>query len=211
MATVLVEGATRPGYDPVRQFVSVLSLGDGGWMQTVNSVGSGLLLSGFGIGLGRATGVSRGRWLARLLVLAGLAFAASGLFAPDPQLGYPYWISVEAASNPTLHARLHIAGGFVATSAFSMAMMLDAWHAARAGAPGRAAYALASAAIMLGCFLVGLATEGPGGTATWSGLLQRAGLIAGLLWLVSLAAAQLRIPNRAPPPWVTPAHGAERT
>jgi hypothetical protein len=32
----LIEGATRPGYDPLRQTISTLSLGPSGWIQQLN-------------------------------------------------------------------------------------------------------------------------------------------------------------------------------
>jgi len=47
----LIEGATRAGYNPVRLPVSLLSVGDDGWMQVVNFVLDGLLVLGFAIGL----------------------------------------------------------------------------------------------------------------------------------------------------------------
>lgn len=191
----LVDGATRPGYDPVRNLVSVLSLGDGGWVQAANFVASGLLLAAFGVGLQRDPRGQRSRWLPPLMVLTGMALAWTGLFPPDPQLGYPQWISMADAANPTWHDRLHLAGGFVAASAFSVAIMLEAVSAARAGAPARAAYPVVSAAIMLGCFLASLAVEAPTSGLPLAGLLQRVGIVAGLQWLVTFAATQLREPN----------------
>ena len=50
---VLIEGAVRPGYDPGRVFVSMLSLGDRGWIQVANFLISGALIIAFGVGLRR--------------------------------------------------------------------------------------------------------------------------------------------------------------
>ena len=47
----LVEGATRLGYDPLRHQVSLLSLGDRGWVQILNFLVTGALLVVFAIGL----------------------------------------------------------------------------------------------------------------------------------------------------------------
>jgi hypothetical protein len=46
VAVVLVEGAIRPGYDPLHHFGSELSLGSGGWIQVTNFIVTGLLVLG---------------------------------------------------------------------------------------------------------------------------------------------------------------------
>src|SRR5207302_3377881 len=56
----LVEGATRPGYNAWRHFVSQLSLSSQGWEQVVNFLVCGLLCVGFAVGLRRAIGSGRG-------------------------------------------------------------------------------------------------------------------------------------------------------
>ena len=40
----LIEGATRADYDPLRQPVSSLALGDQGWTQSANFLVTGLLM-----------------------------------------------------------------------------------------------------------------------------------------------------------------------
>jgi Protein of unknown function (DUF998) len=199
VVAILIEGATRPGYDPVRQFVSVLSLGDGGWVQAANFVVSGLLIVGLGVGSSRLARDADRRWVARMLTVAGLAFAWSGLFSTDPQWGYPVWISAYAAANPTWHSDLHYIGGFVAATALPLAIVVEARRAWCAADRQRALYSLASAAVMAGCFLMGLAVGGPAAQFAWGGLLQRASLIAGMQWLASLAIAQLRSEGRRAP------------
>jgi hypothetical membrane protein len=203
--TILVEGATRPGYDPGRQFISVLSLGDWGWVQAANFIICGVLLIGFGVGLSRDQGGQPGRLIPSLMRLTGLVLIVSGLFPADPQLGYPEWISSAAVANPTLHSRIHIVAGFVATSTLSLAMVVEAGRAARAGAPAHGAHALASLVVMLGCFLLGLAIEPPAAGLPWAGVVQRVGLVAGLQWLVTLAAGRLGFGLRA-----TNAHRASK-
>jgi len=47
----LVEGATRTRYDPLRQPVSSLALGDWGWTQSANFIVAGLLTLAFAVGL----------------------------------------------------------------------------------------------------------------------------------------------------------------
>jgi len=199
VALIQAQDLTRPGYDSARQFISVLGLGDEGWVQALNFIVSGLLIAGLGIGLARTADGRRATLVGRLITVMGLAIAFSGLFPSDPQLGYPHWISAEEVANPTLHSRLHFLGGFVATSAFALAAGIDGWTRLRAGHRWSAAYVFASAAVMLGCFLAGLAMESPGiGVPAIGGLLQRIGLVAGLQWLVALAVGELRLTTRRP-------------
>ncbi|MGH3265519.1 MAG: DUF998 domain-containing protein, partial [Trebonia sp.] len=43
LATALLEGASRRGYDPVRHPISALALTGRGWRQTANFLGAGAL------------------------------------------------------------------------------------------------------------------------------------------------------------------------
>jgi hypothetical protein len=61
VAVALIEGATRPGYDPIRHPLSLLALGEWGWIQSTNFVGLGALAVAFVLGLGGACPVSPGR------------------------------------------------------------------------------------------------------------------------------------------------------
>jgi hypothetical protein len=49
----VVAGATRADYDPMRQFVSLLMLSDGGWVLVVSFVITGLLILGAAVGFRR--------------------------------------------------------------------------------------------------------------------------------------------------------------
>jgi Protein of unknown function (DUF998) len=60
--TFLAEGATRAGYDPWRQPISALSLGPGGWLQSVNFVVFGLLMACFALGRSTPSHFARGYW-----------------------------------------------------------------------------------------------------------------------------------------------------
>ena len=48
-ATYLIEGATRPGYDPWRQAISTLMVGPGGWVQQANFIVLGVITLGVAI------------------------------------------------------------------------------------------------------------------------------------------------------------------
>jgi hypothetical protein len=58
----LASGAARAGYDPWRQPISALSLGAGGWLQSVNFVVFGLLMACFALGRSTPSHFARGYW-----------------------------------------------------------------------------------------------------------------------------------------------------
>lgn len=80
----LVEGAIRPGYSPLRDYVSALSLGSRGWVQIASFIvtGSGILL--LALLTGRAfRSRAAGRTGAILLGVIGLCLLLSGPFVMD--------------------------------------------------------------------------------------------------------------------------------
>lgn len=77
-----LQDLTRHGFDPMREQVSQLALGDNGWQQAVNFILSGALLVTFGIGLRRAS--RWGRLIPALMIAAGLAFVVAALFPTNP-------------------------------------------------------------------------------------------------------------------------------
>jgi hypothetical protein len=87
----LIEGATRrSGYRPFRHPVSSLSLGPHGWVQKVNFLITGFLITAFSFGLKLALRHSEGGfWGPLFLGLVGMGLIGAGIFDTDPILGYP--------------------------------------------------------------------------------------------------------------------------
>jgi len=56
----LIEGATRPGYSPLRHPVSSLEIGASGWTQRTNFVITGLLILAFAFVFARLCAVTYG-------------------------------------------------------------------------------------------------------------------------------------------------------
>jgi hypothetical membrane protein len=191
-AVALVEGATRQGYDPVRQFISLLSLGEGGWIQVVNFIVSGLLFVAFGIGLRRrwTSGPGR-RWVPRLLAIVGLALVWSGVFVTDPALGYPAGAPAGLPTNASWHAGLHYLGASVVFIGLPAATFIAARRASRAGSRGWAVHAVTSGLFMLFGWLAGFVIVGPDGVSSIAGLLQRIAVLAGWQWVVAIALVEL--------------------
>ncbi len=90
VVVALVQAFTREGFDIVRHPVSLLSLGDLGWIQIANFIIAGILYIAAAVGLSRSLREGIGRkWAPRLIALFGVALIIGGVFPPDPGLGFP--------------------------------------------------------------------------------------------------------------------------
>jgi hypothetical protein len=118
MTVLLIEGAVRPGYDPVYHTVSELSLGDRGWTQVANFLQLGAGLTVFALGVDRALNTLFGPVF---LAIFGFGAIASGIFLPDPLRGYPPGLGEKV----TWHGKAHNATGpimFLAMFAATMTL-----------------------------------------------------------------------------------------
>ncbi|MCA2183947.1 DUF998 domain-containing protein [Nonomuraea cavernae] len=83
----VAQAATRTGFDLTRHPVSMLSLGDLGWIQISSFVVAGVLTLCGAAGLRHAgTG---GAWGPRLLGLQGAGLILAGVFPADPGFAFP--------------------------------------------------------------------------------------------------------------------------
>ena len=90
LAGSLVQAFTREGYDLGRHPISLLSLGDLGWLQVTNFVVTGALYVACAVGLRRALRPgSGGTWGPRLVGALGVGLVCAGLFVTDAGAGYP--------------------------------------------------------------------------------------------------------------------------
>jgi uncharacterized protein DUF998 len=192
----LVEGATRAGYDPRRQFVSLLSLGDGGWVQVADFVVTGALFVGFAAAIGRSwrTGIGA-RWVPRLVAAVGIAMISSGVFTTDPAQGYPPGTPAGLPTEYSWHADIHFLGAAVVFIGLPAAGFIAARRASRRGDRAMAWFSLACGAVMLAAWIAAFAVPA---LADDAGLCQRIAVAAGFGWLVVLARSLLRLPNPVP-------------
>lgn len=90
LAVYAVQALTRDGYDPVRHPMSLLALGDGGWVQVANFVVTGALYVACALGLRRVLRSGPGRtWGPVLVGVFGLGLIISGVFPTDAGAGFP--------------------------------------------------------------------------------------------------------------------------
>lgn len=122
VAVGLTLALTRPGFDLTRHSLSLLTLGEYGWMQRVNLILSGLMVIAAAVGILRAIRNGRGLAIGVLVAVYGGGMVLGGVFVPDPAGGFPPGSTPEASASGILHL---VFGGLgllaLASAAFSFA------------------------------------------------------------------------------------------
>jgi hypothetical protein len=193
VAAFLLEGARRPGYDATRQPVSALALGERGWEQRANFVGTGLLMLALSRGLAQVAEAEVGgtRWGPRCVALYAAGLIGSGVFVTDPVDGYPP--DHPSGSAPTVTGLLHNLCALPVFGGLSAAAFLYARHFARSGDTGWAvSSALTGALVPSGLLLFGHALSQETGLGRVAGLIQRLTIAVGWGWIASAAMHFLR-------------------
>lgn len=190
VAIFMLEGWLRPGYEPLKMYVSELSLGPRGWIQIVNFIVFGVLLLVFtrSVAAEFQSGKSARSGILLLRIIA-LCYLASGPFVMDPA-GTP-------RNQMTLHGTLHgIFGGIVFTlmpiSCFVFLRRFredPKWQFLQW--PTLALGTISAA----GVILLSVATKLPNTQNVfneWLGLIQRTAIVPFMIWLFIFALGLLK-------------------
>lgn len=168
---------TRDGFDLSEHALSLLTLGENGWLQSLNFVLSGAMMLVAAAGFHRALRDSGRPAIARLIGVYGASLIAAAIFEPDAADDFPV---AGASSEATLSGVLHLAAGAIgflslAAAALLLARWLDDRGQDRAAGRSR----LAAATVVLG-FLAGAAlSAGPAGVLLlWVAVLATWGWLA---------------------------------
>jgi Protein of unknown function (DUF998) len=193
---VLIEGATRPDYDPMQVFVSQLSLGDEGWLQVANFVLSGLLIVAFALGLRRVVPSGRAsRWGPILVGLVGLGMIVSGVYVTDPALGYPPGAPAGLTASPSGHGLVHLLGAVSVFGGLAVVCVVFARRfRAQADRPWMIYSATSAIGLLVFYFAATTSASISGPVHGIAGLLQRVSIGIGFVW-IALLAAHLRRPS----------------
>ena len=193
IASFLVQGALRPGYDSQQHPVSSLALGGSvGLVQSATFVLTGVLSIGYAAALRRA-GCG---WAAPILVgVVGLGLIGAGIFAADPINGYPPGSPIPSPRTP--HGVLHDLCSTPVFLALPVAGLVMARRLGRWGASRWRAYSIVTALLYWALFvLAALGFNGAVGSfVPIGGLWQRLCLIVGFGWLAALALWLRRYPR----------------
>ncbi|WP_319446485.1 MULTISPECIES: DUF998 domain-containing protein [unclassified Mycobacterium] len=128
--------ATRNGFDIRRHANSQLVLGDWGWVQTMNFVVFGLLLTACGMGIAGATWPQRSGMIAAAgVAVYGLGTGVVvGLNPPDPGFGFPPGARQGSVGFDGLStsAQIHAVAGLIGFLAMTIACFAFASYFAKA-------------------------------------------------------------------------------
>jgi hypothetical membrane protein len=174
----IVQGLLRPGFSFAEHPLSLLMLGEFGWVQRTNLILTGLMVIAAAVGFQRAlkpdkratrTGIALGFY--------GLALLGAGVFPPDPIDGFP---EASSTAETTTSGVMHLAFGGVgfialATAAFFMV----GWFRARNESTPAGRARLAGFIVLVG-FLGGaaLATSSVGVLLLWLAVVTGWGWLA---------------------------------
>lgn len=178
---------TRPGFDIRRHAISLLSLGDLGWIQNINFAVTGALTIACAMGVRRALGGGRGgTWGPALIGIFGAGTLLAGFFHADPGLGFPPGAPAGMPTSMSWHAALHEFSFITAMVAMIVASFVFSRRFASQGRRGWAAYCAASGIVCPLLVVAGMSTP------SWVGVIIAcaAGVMFGFLTV--LAARLLR-------------------
>ena len=150
IATVVIQALTREGFDPKKHPLSLLALGDLGWIQTTNFILSGLLAFASAFGLRQILRGSRGgMWGPILIAIYGIGLVWGGVFAADPAFGYPVGTPDGAPDEISWHGILHAIAPAAAAIALIAACFVFARRFFAQGQRGWAIYCIVTAVLDL--------------------------------------------------------------
>ena len=153
--TVLVQDYTRPDFDPRIYPLSMLSLGDWGWVQMANFALAGVLNLVYAVGLWRSLHPGRaGTWGPLLIGAYGLGLITVGVFTTDPANGFPP--GAVASTEPSGHGVIHALGGLFTFVVLTAALGVFVRFFLARHERWWAVYCLASAVAVLVLFFGGI-------------------------------------------------------
>ena len=147
-----LQAFTRDGFDPGRHPLSLLSLGDLGWIQIANFVVTGALFVACAVGLRHVLHPGPGgTWGPRLVGAVGAGLMVAGVFVTDAGAGFPAGAPA-GAPETSWHGALHDVGYVMVTLSWTAACLVFRRRFAALGQRrwARACVATVVAALVLG-------------------------------------------------------------
>jgi hypothetical protein len=189
-AIYLVDGALRPGYDPLRQAISALSLGPGGWVQQLDFglCGLSVLWSAYVWRRVLAGGVCA-TWYPIVRAVEGSGLVVIAVFSQDAAYGYPPG-SPAGATAPSLHGGVHLAFTILVVNAMCIGLLVIArrfWH--NPAWRGWTTYSIVSALLtMLFMTFFGIAQNTHTALTAYTGAFERLATNTDTVWSAVLVA-----------------------
>jgi hypothetical membrane protein len=183
LAIATLAGWLQPGYDLRSSTISESALGPFGWLQTLNFYAFGVSIVVFAVSLARGLR-SPSRVAVGLLVVAGLAMAANGLFPTD-----------RPGAEPTSVGEAHNLLALVALGLTIASQGFSAWAMRRE--PGWGGFAVltaltATAAFGLLAVYIGFSSDPGDPFYAVGGLVERALVVVLFGWMSAISLRQLQ-------------------
>jgi hypothetical protein len=141
----LFEMFIRPGFDLNRHAISVLSLGDLGWIQITTFIVTGMLTMACAVGMRRVMVSAPGAtWGPLLIGVYGFGMIAAGIFSTDPSFGFPPGAPQGMPASMSWHAVLHSIAFFLAFTSLTAACFVLVPRFASRGQKSWMFYSIAS-------------------------------------------------------------------
>jgi hypothetical protein len=179
----LVLALTRPGFDLRRHALSLLTLGDLGWLQRGNLILTGLMVLAAAYGVIRAIRNGRGLAMGVLAAVYGVALILSAIAAPDPAPDFPPGSPGGVA---TISGILHLVFGAIGFVAIAAAAIAHGGWSRSIGRKRSATISYVLGAVILVGFFAGAALS----SSTVGVLLIWISVLAQFTWL-ALSSAQI--------------------
>lgn len=177
---IVIQALIHADFDLAEHPLSLLALGEQGWIQTLNFIACGTAVVAAALTERRTTGLLS-TWTRRMITTYGVAVIVAGVFPADPWHGYP----VGADETTTWHGVIHSAAAATAGIALVVATITSARFARRLG---HNRWASASLAVGVGYLIASM-------VAGATGDLRIAFLGGAVIWCWAsgvLAATQIR-------------------
>jgi len=146
LVVALTQAFTRDGFDLARHPISLLSLGDLGWIQITNFTLTGVLYVACAVGMRRVLHPGRaGTWGPRLVGAMGVGLIMGGVLLTDAGAGFPPGAPAGAPEQVTWHGILHNVGPILSFDGMIVGCLVFARRFAALGQRGWAAAGVATA------------------------------------------------------------------
>jgi hypothetical membrane protein len=179
----IVQMAIRPGFDLRRHAISLLSLGDLGWIQITNFAVTGVLFILCAIGLRRRLqGGIGGTWGPALIGVCGLAAATAAIFHPDPGLSFPPGAPAGMPATMSWHATLHMLAFCTAFLSLIAACFVFLRRFTSQGRRGWGIYCVATGIVSPILIILGMSNK------NWVGVFMAIGVGVAFAWVSAIAA-----------------------
>jgi hypothetical protein len=185
----LAQILTREGFDITRHPLSMMSLGDLGWIQITNFILTGSLVLLAAIALRRlAKAEKRLRRGAFLIGLYGLCVILGGIFRTDPSLGFPPGTPDAYPETFSSHAFVHFIAGQIAFLSLIVASFVYGKYFAANQLPKWATFSRLTGGIFLATIIAPIpaAAMGSATALAWSSIFLYAAVALGWVWLSAL-------------------------